>query len=298
MSSVTDLTAVADQIQTFWSPIFTKELRESLLLGSLTTKEYEGEIKEQGNTVRVSVMKAPTGQLLDSSVDDADAFESGAVEFEKVDVQAKYRAVASFKVKELAEIQSQLDSPSAKSEMRESLMFAMQKQINDTLWRKVSPSTSSPDHLLTGDANIDAAQVRAVRTLAAKQRWSKMKGWWALLSPDYYSDVLGDTTMANGDYVGQEQNPAAVGGQIPRARYGFNMLEDDSRVSAKGLFFHPDFLLFCPQTQARFKVSDLHPLNQFGYLVSVDLVFGAELGPSGSKKHVYVTAGSTVDVDA
>ena len=51
--SVTSLTEVENQVQHYWSPVFTKQLRESLLLGSLVNKEYEGEIKRQGDRVRV-----------------------------------------------------------------------------------------------------------------------------------------------------------------------------------------------------------------------------------------------------
>lgn len=37
-----NLADVTNQIQEYWSPLFTKELRESLLLGSLVNREYEG----------------------------------------------------------------------------------------------------------------------------------------------------------------------------------------------------------------------------------------------------------------
>lgn len=40
--AVTDLAAITNQIQKVWSPLFTKELREQLLLGSLVNKDYQG----------------------------------------------------------------------------------------------------------------------------------------------------------------------------------------------------------------------------------------------------------------
>ena len=52
--SATTLTDVAQQIQKYWSPRFTKQLRASLLLGGLVDKSYQGEIKRQGDTVKVS----------------------------------------------------------------------------------------------------------------------------------------------------------------------------------------------------------------------------------------------------
>ena len=40
--AVTDLAAVTNQIQKIWAPLFTKELREQLLLGSFVNKDYQG----------------------------------------------------------------------------------------------------------------------------------------------------------------------------------------------------------------------------------------------------------------
>lgn len=293
--SMTNLASVQDQIQKKWSPLFMKQLHETLLLGALVNKDYEGAIGQEGDTVRVSQMQAPVGELRTAGVD-ADVFASESVVFKKVDVQANKRAVASFEVAELAQIQSQLDNPAAQSEMRDNMMFAISKQVNDYLWSIINPSTSAPDHLITGQASIDASGLASYRTLAAKAKWMRDGKWYGLLNPDYYEDLLLAQTLTSSDYVNGE--PAVVGGQIVNKRFGFNLLEDNSRISAKGLFFHPDFMYMVMQKQPQFKVSDLHALGKFGYKISVDLIFGAALGVDGNVKHIYVTAGSTLDPSA
>lgn len=281
--AVTDLAAVTNQIQKVWSPLFTKELRESLLLGSLVNKDYEGEIKKLNDTVYVSQINAPTGQLKTVGVD-ADTFESESLSTTRISIEANKRAVASFEVQDLVEIQSQIGQQG--SELRNSLMYAIEKQINDYLYTLVSPSTSAPDHLISGVTDFNAAQLAAVRTLAAQAKWMKNKPWYLLADPVYYGDLLNATTLTSGDY-GASDAPV-ISGQMAMQRFGFNIFEDNSRSTDQCIAFHPDFMHLVMQTEAQFKISDLHSQKKFGYLLSVDLIFGAKLGIAGDKKHIKV----------
>ena len=115
-----------------------------------------------------------------------------------------------------------------------------------------------------------------------------------LLDPAYYSDNLNAQTLTSSDFV---PDAPVVSGQIARQRYGFNILEDNSAgigtLAASGtedvcLAFHPDFMLLVMQKEPTFKVSDLHSNKQFGFVISVDMVFGAKLGIDGAKKHITV----------
>lgn len=287
--SVTDLASVANQIQKYWSPMFMKELRESLLLGSLVNKEYEGEIKNQGDTVRVSQVNAPNGQLLTVGTN-ADSFETEEVSMTYVDIKADKRAVAAFEIQDLAKLQSQLDAE--ESELKSSLLYAVNKQINDYLFTLAVPSTAAPDHQINGVTDFNASEVNVMRKLASQAKWGKEKGWWLLVDPSYMSDLLNATTLTSSDY-GANDAPI-IGGQMALKRFGFNILEDNSDGILKlspalsgadtALAFHPDFMHMVMQTQPSFKLSDLHSQKKFGYILSVDLVFGAKLGINGNVK--------------
>lgn len=287
--AVTDLASVAAQIQKYWSPMFMKELRESLLLGSLVNKDYDGEIKIQGDTVRVSQINAPNGQLLTVGTN-ADSFDTEEVSTTYIDIKADKRAVAAFEIQDLAKLQSQLDAQD--SELKTSLMFAINKQINDYLYTLAIPSTSAPDHQINGVTDFNASEVNVMRKLAAQAKWGKEKGWWLLVDPSYMSDLLNAATLTSSDY-GANDAPI-IGGQMALKRFGFNILEDNSEgilslsPAAAGadvaLAFHPDFMHMVMQTQPTFKLSDLHAQKKFGYVLSVDVVFGAKLGINGSKK--------------
>ena len=281
---------VTNQVQKYWAPRFTKELRGSLLLGSLVNKDYQGSISKGGDTVRVSQVNAPTGQLLTVGTN-ADSFSSDLLSTSYVDVVANKRAVASFKFADEVALQSQLsqDNP----EVMESLKYAMANQINTYLYSLVAASTSAPDHNIASVTDFNASQLSAARLLAATAKWRMEPGWYCLTDPSYYADLLNASTLTSSDY-GASDAPV-VSGQVALKRFGFNIFEDNNMKSTAGaavtdhaLLFHPDFMHMVMQSEVQVKVSDLHPLGQFGMIMSVDVIFGAALGISGANKHIQV----------
>jgi hypothetical protein len=281
--AITDINQISEQVQKKWAPLFMKELRESLLLGSLVNKDYEGAIGQEGDTVYVSQINAPQGQLKTVGTD-ADTFDSSLLSTTRVSVVADKRAVAAFEISDTAMLMSQLNSQ--ESAIRESLVFSVAQQVNNYLFSLVAPSASAPDHQLGSVTDLNATQLSNVRILAAQAKWAREKGWFALLDPVYYGDVMNATTMVSSDY-GANDRPL-IGGQLALPRYGFNILEDNSMNTDTAVFFHPDFMHLVTQIQPRFKVSDLHANKRFGLLLSVDMVFGGKLGINGDKKCVTV----------
>lgn len=288
--SSTLLSDVTNQVEKFWSPLFTKELRQSLLLGSLVSKDYNGQIKNLGDTVYVSQINSPVGELRTAGTD-AESFNSETMSTTRVAIQANKRAVASFEIEDLVMLQSQIGAQD--SEIRASLMYAVEKQINDYLKTLVAPSTSAPDHLINSVTDLNAAQLSAVRLLAAQAKWAKEKGWYGLIDPSYYSDILNASTLTSSDYTGGDA--PIVAGQVANKRFGFNLFEDNSLNTDRALFFHPDFMHMVMQQEARFKISDLHSNGKFMFRISVDVIFGAALGISGANKHIVVSSHASSD---
>lgn len=284
--SVTSYTAadIQEMIVKAWSDIFMQELREDLLLGALVNKEYSGQINNAGDKVEVSQINAPTGQLLTVGTD-ADSFSPESLSASSVEVVANKRAVASYEFEDTVKLMNQLGQKD--SEIRQALIYSISKQINDYLYTLFVPSTSAPDHRINSVTDFNASQLAACRLLAAQAKWDKTKGWYALLDPSYYSDVLNAATLTSADYV---PDAPIVNGQVAMKRFGFNILEDNSRTTDEGYLFHPDFMHMVMKTQPQFKVSDLHANHKFGFVMSVDMIFGAKLGINGSKKCIKVTA--------
>ena len=287
--AATELTDVQDQIKKYWSDLFMPELRESNPLLALVDKTYDGEIKRQGDTVRVSQVIKATGETKVIGAAGDNSFTPEALQTAYVDIKADRRFVASYEFEDLVDLQSQITAE--RSEIRESLLDAMNTNINNYLYSLVAPVAAQA---ITGVANMDASQLKAIRVIAGKQKWFKAPAWYALMSPDYYGDVMDGTVLTSTDHVNEQP---IISGEVATRRYGFQVIEDNSDGLASlsptpgnpsAIFFHPAFMHMVTQMQARFKVSDLHSNNKFGYVISVDLIGGAKLGIQGDKLHVSV----------
>jgi hypothetical protein len=285
------LADVQDQVQTFWSAMFEKELKEKTILPSLVSKKYEGEIKAGGSTVRVSQINRPTAQI--KTVGSGhETFAASTLSTQYISITADRVISCAFEFDDLVQLQSQIGSQD--SAIRQALLEAVEIQLNGFLYSKVAPSTSAPDHTVTTVTDFNASQINNLRMLASQAKWAKDGGWWLLADPSYYSDILNATTLTSADYV---PDAPIVGGNVAMQRFGFSILEDNSAAMSKisptlassdlALAFHPDFLHLV-MGQPEFKVSDLHSNKQFGYVISVKMVCGAALGNDGNVKHISV----------
>jgi len=284
--SMSSLTEVTNQIQKFWSPVFQDQLKEDTLLPSLVNKEYstnlaQGQQLKKGDTVRVSQYNRPTATRTTLGVD-SDTFATSPINTSYVDLKLTKRITAAYEFEDIAELMSQVDSNDPK--MRQTLFDAVALELNDYLYEFVNPSTSNPDHLINGVTDFNATQIATLRKLAAQAAWPRDNRWYILADPSYYSDALAAQTLTSADYV---NDAPVVGGQIVNRRFGFNILEDNSRSTDYAIAFHPDFLLGV-WTEPRFLLSSLHPNKQFGYVLSVDILCGATLGIDGNVKHIKV----------
>jgi hypothetical protein len=284
--STTQLDDINAQIQTKWSKVAMQELRESFILPNLVSKKYEGEIREQNDTVRIYQVNAPTSELKVVGSNE-DTFTANKLSTSYVDLVANRRAVSAYKFNDLIEVQSILD-PANNPEIRMSLMHDIGRQINTYLYSLMVPSTSSPDHTIGSTAAMSNTIMANMREAAALAHWPKNETWYHLMSPQYMSDFLADSNMTNADYGFNDQ--ARIFGQPSLQRYGFTNFEDDSVTAASSIAFVPSALLYAAQYEPRIKVSDLHPLGQFGYQMSIDIVFGAKLSIDGDEKCYKVTA--------
>jgi len=292
--SVTLVSDVSNQIQKFWAPLFMDELKEQTILPSLVNKSYQGEIKKGGDTVRVSQINRPTAQIRDIGVN-SDSFDSSLLSTQYVDVAANKRIVAAYEFEDLVDLQSQIGDQNSK--VRQTLLEAVEIQLNNYLYSLCAASTSAPDHSLASVTDMNASQVNSIRKLASQAKWAKQGGWWLLVDPSYMSDILNAATLTSSDY-GAADAPI-IGGSVALQRFGFNILEDNSAglVTYGGtlgsgsedfaLAFHPDFMHLV-MGQPQFKVSDMHSSKKFGYVISLDMWVGAKLGNSGSVKHIQI----------
>jgi hypothetical protein len=275
----TELTNITSTIQEIWAPLFMDDLYEDNILINLINKDYSGDLTDVGDTVKVNQIDKMTGETLTiNQTGGGRTFTPETVTTTGVQVTADRRFVASADMSDLTEIQTMLDPLSSRSQqLRQVMVKAVSEQINTYLYGLLAPASTAVA------ATMSATVLAGARKYGAQQFWERAKGWYGLLGPSYWEDMLLDSTLTSGDYV--DDRPV-VGGQKGMRRFGFNLFEDNSAGNADiGLFFHPDFLYWVNQYEPRFKISDKHAQGEFAFVVSVDLVAGAKLGHSGTVKH-------------
>lgn len=269
-------------VQDFWAPVFMKELRESTLLAGLVNPTY-GNFKK-GDTVKVSEINKPSSVIRTIGTN-ADSFETNIMSSTQVDLKITKRAVSAYEFEDLAVVLSQLEDEN--SEIRESLLSDVRQQINDYLYSIISPSTATPDHVVTGVTDFNLAQLSATRLLAGTAKWPVNSPWYLLADPSYYTDMLDDTTLGS-SLFGASDSPM-IQGRIALKRMNFNILEDNSLATDKAYAFLSDFLLTAIGN-VQFKISDLHAQKKFGFIISADVTAGAIQSPSGSTKVISIGA--------
>lgn len=294
--SATLVRELEDQIQKFWSPLFVPELKETAILPNLINTTYTSDLKQQGDTVYVSMVEAAEGERKTIGNDGSHTvIGAEKLKTQRVGVVADQIFSASFELDSLIDLQSQIGSPSGQSAIRNALLKGVELQVNKYLYSLVNPSTSAPDHVLSSVADFNFTQLQSVRKLASQAKWMKDNNWYLLLDPSYMNDFMNDQKNTSNDYV---NDMPLIGGVRPYSRSGFQILEDNSDAMAQlspagaaedfGLAFHRDFLYMVAQMNPTFKLSDLHSNKQRGYLLTVDMVGGAKLGIQGDKKHIKI----------
>lgn len=272
--SVTTFSAIDTQglVQTFWGPIIEKELREQTLwTGLLNDPNYTMQKVRGGDTYKITRINKPTS-VIKTIGTDADSFTANTLSSTQVDLAVTKRCVSAFEFEDLAVLMSQLEQ--ADSPIREALLSDVREQANDYIKSLISPSTSSPDHVLTSVTDFNTAQLSAVRLLASKAKWlSSGEPWYLLADPTYMSDMLDDTTISSASVMGTAQSPMILG-NFAMKRMNFNIIEDNSLSTDTAFAFIPSFMKVI-LGEPRFKISDLHANKQFGYVISVDFPLGA-----------------------
>lgn len=282
----TNLGDVQYQVEKYWSPVAMKQLRESLLLGALVNKDYQGDLKKGGDTVRVYQVAAPNATTTTVGTLNSNSFSPSAVTTSYVDIVANKHVTAAYEIADEVELMSLLnrDNP----EVISSLVFSVEKAVNTALYAAMVPSAAAPDHLLNLVTDLNNTQLLDIRKLAATAKWETSKGWYGLIDPSYYSDVLASQSLVSSDF-GAADAPV-ISGKLGLRRYGFQIFEDNSLATDVGYFFHPDAVHMVMAKELSIKISDLHPTGKHGFLISVSLIFGTALGIDGGKKCIKVLA--------
>jgi hypothetical protein len=260
-------TELASMIPSIWSSMMYEELRNKIAFLNLFSREYEGEIRNVGDTVKVNQLLAPTGEIL---TNDETQFSSEALAFNTFNIVANKRASASFEITDMA----QLQSLEFQAQARDSLVYAIRKQIESALIAALIPSASAPDHQIAPAvaSDLNAVDLAAIRTLLSEAKVPTANRYLAL-APSYYGDLLQKNVVTSQDFVTANSAQDAVVSKF----MGLNIFEHDLLAADVGYAVHPSALQMVIQRDVRVKISDMHSNYKYGTLISADIIFGFTL---------------------
>ena len=258
-------------VQDFWSPFLDKQLRQAnLWTGLFQDPNYTVSSTAGGDTHKITRVNKSSSTIKTIGTD-ADSFTSNVLSTTQLELAITKRCVSSYKFQDLAVVMSQLED--ADSEIRSSLLADVMEQANTWIKTLVSPSTSSPDHVITSVTDFNLAQLSAITLLANQAKWkSSGQPYLLLADPVYYQDMIDDTTLSSASALGIGKSPI-IDGFFELKRMGWNIAMDDSLSTdtAYGMLANALKVII---GEPRFLISDLHANEQFGYIMSVDFVLG------------------------
>ena len=200
--------AITNFIPEVWSAAILEALRAKLVFPSLCNRDYEGDIREAGDTVHitgyndVTVHKYTRGQAI--TVDDVTDKEAAVLKIDQSDYFA-------FKVNDLDKTQAKADLT---GKFTNSAAYNMMKNVENYISNLMDAAVSTPAKTVAVGTPADAylAVVEAGRKLDVQN--VPDEGRWLVVSPDFYALLLQDSRFIEGTEAGHNTLLNGVVGQV------------------------------------------------------------------------------------
>lgn len=200
--------AITNFIPEVWSAAILEALRAKLVFPSLCNRDYEGDIREAGDTVHitgyddVTVHKYVRGKAI--TVDDVNDKEAAVLEINQSDYFA-------FKVNDLDKAQAKADMT---GKFTNSAAYNMMKNVENYISNLMDTAVDTPAKTVSVGTPADAylAVVEAGRKLDVQN--VPDEGRWLVVSPDFYALLLQDSRFIEGTEAGHNTLLNGVVGQV------------------------------------------------------------------------------------
>lgn len=200
--------AITNFIPEVWSAAILEALRAKLVFPSLCNRDYEGDIREAGDTVHitgyndVTVHEYVRGKAI--TVDDVTDKEAAVLKIDKSDYFA-------FKVNDLDKTQAKADLT---GKFTNSAAYNMMKNVENYISNLMDTAVGTPAKTVDVGTPADAylAVVEAGRKLDVQN--VPDEGRWLVVSPDFYALLLQDSRFIEGTEAGHNTLLNGVVGQV------------------------------------------------------------------------------------
>lgn len=276
MTSGGEMTAIVPEV---WSAQLFEVLKASLPFIDSVAKDYEGEIRDLGDTVNISqVPEFSEGSELAENAQ-ADAESVTILNYQLV---INKRIVKDFMVTRRAQLQS-ID---IMDKLRDHAAYAIMKKMQSLIISTINPSTSAPDHTIAYDSGttLALADILEAKELLDEQDVpeSMRKG---VLDVPQYNDLFNISGFTSRDFIpaGSPLSEGAINTPV----LGFD-IKVTSALSNVCYFFHPSMIQMAVQDNLAVNVYDKGVDGLRASRVNTDLLFGLKSMDEGSNGNLRV----------
>ena len=267
---------MADQIHTaaselsviipeVWSARYYDVLLAELPFNSIISRDYEGEIQNLGDTVKISTFPefSDATEVAEGAANDADA-----ITVTQQSLVINKRFAKDFIVTNKA----QLQSLPAMDKLRELAIFAVMKKIQATIITDTVPSASNPDHAISYDSGstlaladlLEAKELKDSQDVPAADRHM-------VLGSAQTNDIFNITGFTSSDFI-LAGSPLTTG-VVGQSLLGY-MPHMTTAVGAVSYLFHRSYFTMAAQQGINVAIYDLGSEGKRAARVNVDTLVG------------------------
>lgn len=216
--------AITNFIPEVWSASILEALRAKLVFPSLCNRDYEGDIREAGDTVHitgyddVTVKKYTRGTNI--TVDAVTDANKGTLTIDQSDYFA-------FKVNDLDKVQAKADLT---GNFTNSAAYNMALNVEKYISGLMDKAATAPAKTISVTTPSDAY----LAVVEARKRLDKQnvptEGRWIVVSPDFYALLLQDSRFIEGTEAGHNTLLNGVVGSVS----GFTVVESNNVPTVSG----------------------------------------------------------------
>ncbi len=262
MSTATELSVIVPSV---WSQKYYDALLANLPFNAVVSKDYEGEIQNLGDTVKISAFPEFDDAEEVAETERADA---SALTVTQQSLVINKRVVKDFIVTNKALMQS---LPTM-DKLRDLAIYSIQKKVQALIIAATLPSTSAPDHTIAYDSSttLALADMLEVKELLDNQD-VPLGDRHGVIGAAQLNDIFNITGFTSSDFI-TASSPLASG-QLPPALLGFAP-HFTSIVGNNSYWFHRSYLTLASQKGISVQEYDLGVDGKRATRVNVDTLFG------------------------
>jgi len=265
MDTGSELSVIVPQV---WSQKYYDDLLANLPFNAVVSKDYEGEIQNMGDTVKIS--QFPEMDEAQVVAEDARA-DADAITVTQQSLVINNRVVKDFIVTNKALMQS---LPTM-DKLRDLAIYSIQKKMQSLIIAASLPSTSSPDHTIAYDSGttLALADMLEAKELLDGQDVPQNNRHF-VVGPAQLNDIFNITGFTSSDFI--TASSPLQSGQLPPALLGFAP-HFTSVVGNTSYWFHASYLTMAAQKGISVMEYDLGVDGKRATRVNVDTLFGLKL---------------------